>query len=126
MLAKKYGFFLIVLWRGNRDPRQLPRDMLHGLYVRRHGHHGLVRPQVVWKIMSNPTFLTIELDDFIIMRRLIEEGQDYAKSALSDHDVALGRTTRKNKMWAEQMENDIGRMQGMLEKMETIFPKINP
>ena len=29
------------------------------------------------------------------------------KSCLVDHDVSLGRTTRKNKQWAETLEGDI-------------------
>lgn len=37
----------------------------------------------------------------------LEAGLEHAQTVLAEHDVSLGRTTRKNKNWAEQLESDV-------------------
>lgn len=37
----------------------------------------------------------------------LECGLEHTQTVLAEHDVSLGRTTRKNKNWAEQLEKDI-------------------
>lgn len=37
----------------------------------------------------------------------LECGLEHTQTVLAEHDASLGRTTRKNKNWAEQLEKDI-------------------
>lgn len=37
----------------------------------------------------------------------LECGLEHTQTVLAEHDACLGRTTRKNKNWAEQLEKDI-------------------
>jgi hypothetical protein len=43
--------------------------------------------------------------------RDIQTGLEYAKDCLATHDANLGRATRKNRLWAEQIESDIADME---------------
>ncbi len=47
----------------------------------------------------------------------LSAGLDYTRELLSQHEVNLGRSTRKNRMWAEQMESDIRSMETLLIKL---------
>lgn len=49
-------------------------------------------------------------------------GLEYAKEALAEHDASLGRSIRKNRMWAEQIESDIHRMERTLKVLEESLP----
>ena len=42
--------------------------------------------------------------------KAVDDGLSYANECLAQHDASLGRTTRKNKIWAETMESDIRHM----------------
>lgn len=37
----------------------------------------------------------------------LEAGLEHTQTVLAEHDASLGRTTRKNKSWAETLEKDI-------------------
>lgn len=37
----------------------------------------------------------------------LEAGLEHTQTVLAEHDASLGRTTRKNKNWAEQLESDV-------------------
>lgn len=37
----------------------------------------------------------------------LEAGLEHTQTVLTEHDASLGRTTRKNKSWAEHLEKDI-------------------
>jgi hypothetical protein len=37
----------------------------------------------------------------------LESGLEYMQGELTGHDAALGRTTKKNRSWAETIESDI-------------------
>lgn len=37
----------------------------------------------------------------------LEAGLEHTQTVLAEHDVSLGRTTRKNQSWAEHLEKDI-------------------
>lgn len=54
-----------------------------------------------------PEYWTV--DKVIIRNALdcLETGLEYARQCLSEHDVSLGRTNKKNKSWAETIESDI-------------------
>jgi hypothetical protein len=47
---------------------------------------------------------TLEVQNII---DALECGLEHTQTVLAEHDVSLGRTTRKNKNWAEQLEKDI-------------------
>lgn len=58
-----------------------------------------------------PEFVTVERDVLAInVLNAIRCGIEYAKDSLAEHDLSLGRTTRKNRVWAENMEADIRKM----------------
>ena len=52
------------------------------------------------------TYIITEDDIFLTLRSL-DSGLQFAQEVLGWHDLSLGRTIRKNKMWAEQLEKDI-------------------
>ena len=58
--------------------------------------------------------------DFVLcdLKFAIEAGMEYAQECLTRHDQELGRTTKKNKTWAETMEKDIAQMKQSLEKIK--------
>lgn len=54
-----------------------------------------------------PTFVSVDQE---ILRRALaiaEDAREFAQELLTRHDEELGRTTLKNKMWAEQLEKSI-------------------
>ena len=67
--------------------------------------------------MSEPVFIKLELPalQWASIFDSLHNGLDYAQSSLIEHDTNLGRTTRKNKQWAEQIERDIANFQTNLE-----------
>jgi hypothetical protein len=50
----------------------------------------------------------------------VENGLDYAKMCLQEHDLALGRTTLKNRTWAETMERDIAQIEQTLGWLKSL------
>ena len=54
-----------------------------------------------------------------ILRRALaiaEDAREFAQELLTRHDEDLGRTTLKNKMWAEQLEKSIAQAKvGIIE-----------
>ena len=58
----------------------------------------------------------------------IEDGLEYARECLAQHEAALGRTTLKNKTWAETMEKDIRHMERTLLMLMEVrnAPHITP
>lgn len=47
---------------------------------------------------------TLEVENIV---DALEAGLEHTQTVLSEHDVSLGRTTRKNQSWAETLEKDI-------------------
>lgn len=52
-------------------------------------------------------------------------GLDHAQTALAEHDVNYGRTTRKNKPWAETLESDIRNIKKSIKDLKTIVAAHN-
>jgi hypothetical protein len=50
----------------------------------------------------------------------IKNGLEYARECLSQHESALGRTTYKNRTWAETIEKDILQMEKTLEDLKSL------
>ena len=47
----------------------------------------------------------------------IDDGIEFGNELLADHDAKLGRTTRRNRVAAESMENDLAEMREAREQM---------
>jgi len=50
----------------------------------------------------------------------VEAGLDYARECLLTHDTSSGRTTLKNKTWAEHIEDDMRNMQVALSMLRAL------
>lgn len=50
----------------------------------------------------------------------LESGLEKTQSALIEHDVALGRTTTKNRMWAETLEQEIKDTKECIRQLKTL------
>ena len=61
-----------------------------------------------------PELVVVEKDVIYTCISAIESGLEYARECLANHDASLGRTTLKNKSWAEQIESDISHMESTL------------
>lgn len=48
----------------------------------------------------------------------IDAGIEFAHDLLTKHDIELGRTTWKNRRWAETIENDIIKMHAALKGLK--------
>lgn len=64
-----------------------------------------------------PTYWSVDKSIICSAIAVIKSGLDYAESALVEHDSALGRTTRKNRTWAETIEGDIREMKKVLTQL---------
>jgi hypothetical protein len=58
-------------------------------------------------IEYQPEIWKVEKDTIYAAISAVEAGLEYAKECLAIHDTGLGRTTLKNKNWAETIEKDI-------------------
>lgn len=57
----------------------------------------------------------VEKDTIYTAITAVQNGIEYTKECLAIHDTSLGRSTEKNKIWAETMEYDIRQMEIALE-----------
>ena len=57
-----------------------------------------------------------------VKKDAIESGLEYARQCLCDHDAALGRTTHKNRTWAETIEGDIRQMENARDLLSVRQP----
>jgi hypothetical protein len=67
-----------------------------------------------------PEMWTCRKDYIYAAIHAIGNGLEYTNMCLIEHDAALGRTTSKNKTWAEKMEADIRQMTETLEWLRNI------
>jgi len=67
----------------------------------------------VWRVKKDVIYAAIPA---------VESGLEYARECLAAHDSALGRTTRKNRTWAETMERDIRHMVRTLAMLRACGP----
>jgi hypothetical protein len=65
---------------------------------------------------------TAPKDYFYAAIKAVDDGLSYANECLAQHDLSLGRTTRKNKTWAETMEADIRHMTQTLAWLRSVNP----
>ena len=57
----------------------------------------------------------VEKDTIYALVLAAENAIEYARECLTKHDQELGRTTKKNKNWAETIEKDIRQAELALE-----------
>ena len=69
-----------------------------------------------------PEIWRVEKDTIYAAIPAVESGLEYARECLAHHETALGRTTLKNKTWAETMEKDIRHMERTLEMLRACGP----
>lgn len=68
-------------------------------------------------LSPEPLIYTVE---GILMDRIkacLEDGLENTQSALIEHDSSLGRTTHKNRWWAETLERQIAEMKAVIQKL---------
>jgi hypothetical protein len=54
-----------------------------------------------------PTFVSVDMEIIRKSLAIAEDAKEFAQELLTRHDDELGRTTKKNKMWADQLEKSI-------------------
>lgn len=64
-----------------------------------------------------PEMWTVAKDVIYAAIPAVEAGLEYTQELLAQHEVSLGRTTRKNKLTAEAMERDIEQMRRALDAL---------
>ena len=67
----------------------------------------------VWEVKKDAIYAAIHA---------IESGLEYARQCLTEHDAALGRTTHKNRTWAETIEGDIRQMENARDLLSVRQP----
>lgn len=50
----------------------------------------------------------------------LQAGLENTQSALVEHETALGRTTTKNRMWAETLEREIQDMRDCIKQLKVL------
>lgn len=64
-----------------------------------------------------PELWTVKKDDIYAALNALEAGLEHARENLTRHDKELGRKTRKNEMWANQLERDIEGMERIIGRL---------
>ena len=70
-----------------------------------------------------PELWTVKKDYIYAAIEAVRNGLEYTITELVTHDLDLGRTTKKNRMWAETMEKDIKQMEQTLEDLKERCPE---
>jgi len=63
-----------------------------------------------------------QIEKFTLLNALdaLTAGLEHTQAVLAEHDASLGRTTRKNKSWAETLESDIRNIEKSIKDLKTI------
>lgn len=75
---------------------------------------------------------SIQKDDIYAAIRALEIGHENTRELLASHEREFGRTTKKNQMWAEQLEQDLTCIQSAIKalkenpKEQVDFPPLSP
>lgn len=67
-----------------------------------------------------PEILSIKKDLIYKLIPCLEAGLENTQCALSEHDSSLGRTTTKNRMWAEILEQEIQSMKDCIKQLKVL------
>lgn len=62
------------------------------------------------------------IDKFAVLNTIdaLQSGLEYARECLSTHDSIIGRTTKKNKSWAETIEKDIRLIEKSIKELKLV------
>jgi|DEB0MinimDraft_6_1074348.scaffolds.fasta_scaffold04932_4 outer membrane translocation and assembly module TamA len=71
-----------------------------------------------------PIMVAVDYDTLNDAMDCLSTGVEYAKEALAEHDASLGRSIRKNRIWAEQIESEIRQMEKSLKVLEERLPNL--
>ena len=69
-----------------------------------------------------PEIWSVKKDAIYAAIPAVEAGLEYARECLTTHDSQLGRTTLKNRTWAETIEKDIRHMEKTLVLLKSCGP----
>lgn len=72
----------------------------------------------------NPKFGKSKKDLVYKLIPALEAGIEHTTENLCNHDASLGRTTRKNKEWAETIEKDIRDMEDCLAQLKLLSVRL--
>lgn len=67
-----------------------------------------------------PEMLTIKKDLILKIISCLQDGLENTQSALAEHDFSFGRTTTKNRMWAETLEQEIQDMKDCIKQLKVL------
>lgn len=67
-----------------------------------------------------PEIWSIKKDLIYKLIPCLEAGLENTQHALIEHDASFGRTTTKNRMWAETLEQEIRDMEDCIEQLRMI------
>lgn len=65
-----------------------------------------------------PEIWGVKKDTIYAAISALEAGLEYAQECLADHDQKLGRTIRRNREWAETIEEDIKKIKKSIEELK--------
>lgn len=73
-----------------------------------------------------PERWTILKDDVYAAIESLSDAVEYAREVLDTHETNLGRSTLKNRLWAERIERDIAKMGALRERLRKYGPVTMP
>jgi len=86
---------------------------------------GLTRKDEPQKPLGSQTFqpitIAVDVNTLRNIKDALATGEEFARDALTEHDAALGRSTQKNRRWAEAIETDIGHLAGLKVVLEKLI-----
>lgn len=66
-----------------------------------------------------PTWVSVDIEVLRAALAIAEDAREFAQELLTRHDDELGRTTKKNRMWAEQLEKSVNQAKVGIERLRT-------
>lgn len=68
-----------------------------------------------------PVTIQVDVNTLRNFKDALATGEQFARDALTEHDAALGRSTLKNRRWAEDIETEIDRFAGLQVVLEKLI-----
>lgn len=69
----------------------------------------------------HPTFVSIDQEVLRSCVNALQIGLEHAQSVRSDHDIALGRTTRKNNQTGQALDSDVKVIAAEVSKLRKLL-----
>lgn len=109
-----------------KDGRDSPKNWLPDLIAEMgEAKKGANSPPHPFAEMQEREPATIAVNEPFLLdcKESLEAGLEFTQGALAEHDASLGRTTFKNKSWAETMEKSIVRMRSCIQMVDGFLAK---